>query len=210
MRIQRFGITLVRLTEQHIEMVRQWRNAPRISEFMEFRETITPAMQQAWYHALDELRDFYFVIEYHSEPVGLIHTSHIDWKEKTGHSGLFIHKNELLGTHVPVLASLSMVDFFFSFCNLETLFAKVLDENAVAVKYNAALGFKPAEPEGNRFRHYRLRKEDYFTATAHLRTLAKALDSCDNILEIERGLYNRLQSENVFSPLKTGMEIKFF
>ena len=201
MRIRKYGINLARLTHDRIEMVRQWRNAPQIRDFMEYRETITPQMQEKWFLQLDPLRDFYFIIEYHNAPVGLIHTSGIDWLEKSGHSGLFIHKSELLGTQVPVLASLSMVDFFFTICALEKLHAKVMEINPVAIKYNAHLGFKPAEPVSEKkFRNYTLSKPDYFNATARLHLLTKAAHDKTDTVELKRELFEELQSHNALLP----------
>lgn len=199
MRICKYGISLVRLTHSRIEMVREWRNAPRIRNFMEYRETITPEMQEEWFARLNPESDFYFIIEYHQKPVGLIHTSGIDWTAQSGHSGLFIHRQELLGTHVPVLASLSMVDFFFHCCSLHTLHAKVMEENPVAIRYNAELGFKPSEPaSGKRFRNYSLTKSDYISSTARLHILTKALHEEAHYVEIERDLYERLHSKHTF------------
>ncbi|HXH17975.1 MAG TPA: GNAT family N-acetyltransferase [Chitinophagales bacterium] len=200
MHIRRFGIRLTRLKEEHIEMVRNWRNSDEIRSFMEFQDYITPAMQQKWFHSLDRLRDFYFVIEHRNEPVGLIHTSGIDWKNKHGHSGLFVWKKDLLGSHVPVLASLAMVDFFFLFCTLEKLYAKVMQGNAVAVKYNAQLGFKPAEkPDGKPFLQYLLSKDDYFTTTAHLHEMAESVSDGVNEVVIENSLLREMKTANALS-----------
>lgn len=197
MRIIRYGITLSRLTEDRIETVRKWRNEPSIRNFMEFREYITPQMQLKWFRSLVPLNDFYFIIEYHNEPVGLIHTAHIDWEKKTGDAGLFIRKDELLGTHVPVLASLSMVDFFFSFCNLETITAKVMEENQVAIKYNMSLGFKPTEiVTGEHFRRYVLTRDDYFATTPRLHAMTKAMHDNKNVVEMNSVFFEKLQAIN--------------
>lgn len=198
MRISKYGITLARLTHERIEMVRQWRNSPHISRFMEYREAITPAMQEQWFARLNPVSDFYFIIEYQEEPVGLIHTSGINWQEKSGHSGLFIYKQQLLGTQIPVLASLSMVDFFFHCCTLETLYAKVMEDNPVAIKYNTNLGFKPSEPlTGKRFRYYSLSKPDYVASTAHLHQLTKSLHDKLFRVEMEHPLYEQLLTLHV-------------
>ena len=39
---EKYGITLKRLTVDKIELVRNWRNDPKISQYMEFRDYITP------------------------------------------------------------------------------------------------------------------------------------------------------------------------
>ncbi len=200
--IKRFGIRLVRLQEDKIDLVRLWRNAPHIRDFMEYREFISPEMQKKWFESLDPLRDFYFIIEHHENPVGLIHTSDIDWESGTGHSGLFIWEKTLLGSHIPVLASLSMVDFFFSFCRLEKIFAKVMQANKVAVKYNSSLGFVST---GNHiesdFRQYVLTKENYFKATSALHDRAELIGNGLQELSIESDLMELLRKHNaVNSP----------
>jgi len=200
MHIKRFGIRLIRLEEEHIETVRKWRNAPQIRDFMEYREYISAEMQLQWFRSLVKLTDFYFVIEHHGKLVGLIHTSGINWKKKTGNAGLFIWDKELLGSHVPVLASLCMVDFFFSYCTLEKLFAKVMEANPVAIKYDANLGFKPAEPpNGKRFRHYSLTKADYFLATERLHEMAESVGDGVHEVAIESDLLEALKDANAIA-----------
>lgn len=200
MHITRFGIRLERLKEEQIETVREWRNSWEIRSFMEFQELITAEMQRKWFDSLDPLRDFYFVIHACDEPVGLIHTSGIDWKLKTGHSGLFIWKKELQGSHIPVLASLAMVDFFFIFCTLEKLFAKVMSGNAVAVRYNTQLGFKPFEaPDHKLFLQYVLEKNDYFKSTLHLHRMAEAIGGKKQEVVIESGLLKSMKAEDILA-----------
>jgi len=195
MHIRRFGIRLTRLKDDQIEMVRHWRNAQEIRSFMEFQEYITPEMQRNWFQSLDKLHDFYFVIELRDEPVGLIHTSAIDWQQKTGNAGLFIWKKEILGSHVPVLASLTMVDFFFGFCTLEKLYAKVMSDNPVAIKYNAQLGFKLAdEADHKTFLHYLLKKQDYFKSTEQLHNMAELVGGERHEIVIESDLLNELKN----------------
>lgn len=195
MHIKRFGIKLTRLKEDQIELVRNWRNTQEIRNFMEFQEYITPEMQRNWFHSLDRLHDFYFVIELQHDPVGLIHTSAIDWGQKTGNAGLFIWKKAILGSHVPVLASLAMVDFFFSFCTLEKLYAKVMADNLAAIKYNAQLGFKLAdEADHKMFLHYLLKKKDYFKSTSQLHAKAELVGGEKQEIVIESDLLDELKS----------------
>ena len=41
MKITRYGLTLERLKEEHLEMVRKWRNDQKISRFMFYKGDIT-------------------------------------------------------------------------------------------------------------------------------------------------------------------------
>ncbi|GIV33406.1 MAG: hypothetical protein KatS3mg031_0941 [Chitinophagales bacterium] len=199
--IKRYGIRLIRLREADIETVRQWRNAPHIRNFMEYREYITPAMQQKWFRSLDAVRDFYFIIEYRDKPVGLIHTSGICWESGTGHSGLFIWEKHLQGSPVPVLASLSMVDFFFLSCRLHRLYAKIMKANKVAIKYNQRLGFRPIPDDSeSNFQQYVLEKDHYLQASAPLHAMARAFGNEKPELHIENDLLLLLKQQDAFLP----------
>ncbi|MDZ7743378.1 MAG: hypothetical protein U5Q03_16975 [Bacteroidota bacterium] len=46
MKLFKYGISLNRLKEDDIELVRKWRNSRKINQFMEYREEITPEMQK--------------------------------------------------------------------------------------------------------------------------------------------------------------------
>ena len=46
---EKYGVKLERLTADKIELVRNWRNDPKISQYMEFRDHITAEMQKKWF-----------------------------------------------------------------------------------------------------------------------------------------------------------------
>ena len=98
MQIQRYGVTLSRVKATNLEQVRQWRNAPYVQENMEFREQISPRMQEAWFHGLDERRNLYFIFSSHGEEGGVVHLKDIDWNAQTAEAGVFTGKVEWLGT----------------------------------------------------------------------------------------------------------------
>ena len=83
MKITRYGITLERLEPHQSEMVRNWRNDPKISQFMFYKGEITSAMQQEWFDSINNEENFFFIIHYKSLPIGLINISSIDWENKT-------------------------------------------------------------------------------------------------------------------------------
>jgi len=175
--VSRYGVKLIKLEQQHIELLRTWRNAEKIARFMEFRDHITPDMQQRWFDGLNPESDFYFMIEYRGHLVGMIHASGIDWKQGRGDAGLFIYEDRYLSTYTPVLASLCMVDLFFGIFTLERLYAKVMRNNPVAEAYNSNLGFKPMLlQEEHDFKMFELTRENYFAATENLRKKAIAVE----------------------------------
>ena len=95
------------------ELIRQWRNDPKISKFMFYKGEITPAMQSEWFTSIDNEQNFFFLIYHNNSPAGLINISSIDWENKTAYTGLFIYDDKFLASDIPVMASLAMLDVFF-------------------------------------------------------------------------------------------------
>jgi UDP-4-amino-4,6-dideoxy-N-acetyl-beta-L-altrosamine N-acetyltransferase len=165
MMVRGLGVELVRLQQEHIEMVRTWRNDERISRFMDFRQHITPQQQQLWFEGLSPEADFYFLIREKGEFHGLIHCSQIDWERNVGQSGLFISSAQFQGTHLPVAASCLMLEYFFTHTSLLAIEAKVMCANEVALNYNLGLGFQHIPSEApDRYHRLRLAKADFYTA----------------------------------------------
>ncbi|MCS6818791.1 MAG: GNAT family N-acetyltransferase [Chitinophagales bacterium] len=177
MKIYRYGVLLERLKREQIEMVRTWRNDPKISRHMFHRGIITPSMQAEWFESINNKENFFFLISYSRKYVGLINMSSIDWAEHTAYSGLFIYEDEYLGTDVPVRASLAMLDVFFLLGGIKKVFAKVRGKNRVAHRYNTQLGFvKKRKIELGQGFEYELERSDYFMMADKLRRLAALKD----------------------------------
>lgn len=174
MTISKYGVNLVKLTADKIELVRTWRNDPKIVQHMFFNQYITPEMQQKWFASIDNENNFYFLIEYHQKLVGMIHASEIDDVQKTAYAGLFIYEESYWGTDVPVRASLAMLDFFFSENRIETFYAKTKKENKAAIQYNQLLGFT-AENNIENGLMMKLNKDNYFRATVRLHKIAERI-----------------------------------
>ena len=97
MKLQKYGITLERLTESDIELVRKYRNSAEIKNFMQFRKRITRSMQKKWFESIDNYLNYYFIIIYDGKKIGLINIKNIDWVKNTdvSESGLFLWDLEL-------------------------------------------------------------------------------------------------------------------
>jgi len=185
MKITRYGITLERLQPAQAEMVRRWRNDPKIQQFMFYKGEITPLMQQEWFTAMDNEQNFFFVIIYKAEPVGLINISSIDWENKTAYTGLFIYDEKFWGTDVPVMASLAMLDVFFILFDIQSAYAKVKGNNMVAHNYNSSLGFSRTKKiEQGQGYEYMLQKEIYLLETKELRNAAIRLKGNHTDIEL--------------------------
>lgn len=160
--ISGYGITLRRLTHDKIELVRRWRNDPKIQQFMEYREEITPEMQEKWFQRIDNDNNLYFLIVIDNKEVGLINIRDIDYKTKQGEPGIFIWDDEYLNSTVSFQASLCLGDVCFENLGLKKLVIHVLKDNKRAIQYNKFLGYKLSSDQENIYnQEYTLVYADY-------------------------------------------------
>lgn len=162
MRFVKYGITLRRIVEEDIELIRQWRNSKPIQQNMHFREYITKQMQKKWFRSIDNINNFYYIIEYQGKKVGLFNEKNIDWEKRTSENGLFIADEKLINTPIPILASLCLCEIGFNIIQGEKAFIHVLKNNHQAITYNLRFGYELCEnQENDELQRYVLTKETF-------------------------------------------------
>ena len=189
MTIENYGVILKRLTEDQLEMVRNWRNSPPVRSVMEYQEFISSEQQKSWFKTIDNNNNFYFVIGVDAVYIGLVHLSSIDYKQGHCHAGLFIGDSKYAGTPYPVSASLSILDFAFYVLNLDIVFAKVKADNQVALQYNLGLGFEIVPETANSlYPQMKLNRERFERHTTSLQKAGKQLYPGDRVLDYNSDL----------------------
>ena len=147
--LRKYGITLHILTHDKIELVRQWRNNPKISKYMEYREIISPEMQEKWFDKINNMNNFYYIIDKDGKEIGLINVRDIDYEKGIGEPGIFIWDDDYLNSTVSFQAGLCLIDFCFEKLGLQKLIIHVLKDNKRAIQYNNALGYKLSPDQEN-------------------------------------------------------------
>ncbi|MFK5856847.1 MAG: GNAT family N-acetyltransferase [Bacteroidota bacterium] len=159
--ISKGNIVFRRLIHCDIELVRNWRNSADVSQFMEYREHITPEMQEKWFKSINNNKNLYFIIEYKNEKIGLINGKDIDWDNMSMETGVFIAEKKYLNTEVPLLAVLIFGELGVMTFGLKA-YAHILKTNDRAIRYNKFIGFKLCEnQEGVENQLYVMTKETY-------------------------------------------------
>ena len=169
--IEKFGISLDPLTLETAMLVREWRNSPKVNHFMDFRAQITKEQQEKWFESTLTSDNVYFTIQKDSTPIGLIHLDRFDVDKKTAYAGLFIGNEEFEGTGIAFKASVAFLEFAFEEQKLETVFAKVHEENLVAIAYNKNLGFKYDGAELGPFQRLKIDLPSFYTKRSYLLNL---------------------------------------
>jgi RimJ/RimL family protein N-acetyltransferase len=204
MTISRYGVDLVRVQKEHTEMIRLWRNDPKIRDHMFFTSEITVEMQERWFKSISNDENFYFLVYTTDKPIGLISISSIDYDHNKAFSGLFIYDDNYLGTDMPVRSSLALVDIFFSYTAIDTLYAKVRDSNIVADQYNTSLGFDRIKKiELGQGYEYGLEKVKYFQKTKPLRDAAMKIYGAKTIVSFGNDLFEMKLKNQFLDILKS-------
>jgi RimJ/RimL family protein N-acetyltransferase len=145
MKLTKYGITLNRLRQSDIELVRQWRNSPQINQFMEYRGNIRPEMQREWFKSVNNFDNFYYIIEFENKKIGLINSSHVDWETISSEGGIFLWDDQYYETFVPVWASLCLLETSYFILGAGRSVIKTLRDNERAKKLNIHLGYELME-----------------------------------------------------------------
>ena len=144
-----YGVTLRRLTHDKIEMLRQWRNDPKIQQYMIYRDYITPEMQETWFQKINNDHNFYFIIEYEGREVGMINIKDVDYEKRTGEPGQFMYADDLLNSDVSMRAFLCLSDYVWNVLKLDSIYSHVIASNKRALQFNLLIGFEIVNGEEN-------------------------------------------------------------
>ena len=179
MHYTRFGFTFHLLREQDLEMVRQWRNDPVVSNNYEYREHITPEMQQEWFATVNNINNLYTVIEYEGRKIGVINIKNINWDELTCEGGIFLPDPSYHNTHIPAIISYITTDIIFNVFDWNIGYARVLKENRAVQSFVKMLGYElmPEQEEINN-QLYRITRESFERFGPKIRKAISALPGC--------------------------------
>ncbi len=168
--IEKYGIRLIRLTEDDLELLREKRNSPDIQERMFYQEYISKDNQKKWFQSINNERHYYFIIEHKGLKIGLINGIIQSFETRSAEGGLFIWDKNYWGTHVPVIASICMADLTFFIMGMKKTRAEVRADNPAVVKYNLQLGYHVIESLSNSDRIVmEMTKENYLINAHKLR-----------------------------------------
>lgn len=187
-------------------MVRNWRNQAHISNQMVYREYITSEDQIKWFNSINNSRNYYFIIEYKTELVGLINAKNYKPEFGFGEGGIFIGEKKYEDSFAAVFASLTLLNFvFYLLPEISHSVIKILKTNTRAIQYNKLLGYE--EKPGAEFEHdqlYVLSKDRYLKYGLKLNRTAKLFSHGSSKMElIGKPSNNNLQAINDLLKAKT-------
>ncbi len=138
----RYGVTLKPLTEDMLEIVRQWRNDPVIAEQMLDKHHITALEQQQWFSRLQNDRSrAYWVAWFKGEPIGVASLVDISLEQGSAAPGMYIYPDKYRNNIVPFCVAFALNDFAFEVMGLNLLFGKVYQSNVASLRFHQKSGY---------------------------------------------------------------------
>lgn len=199
-----------RLTIDDIELVRRWRNSSLVTQYMAYREEITPEMQLQWFQSVDNVNNMYFIIEYKGEKIGVINAKNIDWESRSMETGVFIGEKKYLNTEVPLLAVLIFGELGVANFNL-TAYAHILKSNTRAIRYNKFMGFQLCEGQENEENQlYKMTKASHLKKARLIRAaFFRLLGNKEIVLQFEKHDYDSGFAQFLFDRLSEEKALQY-
>ncbi|PLW92951.1 MAG: hypothetical protein C0592_08105 [Marinilabiliales bacterium] len=116
---------------------------------MVYQEEISQKQQLEWYKNLDPATNLYLIIENNDTSCGLINIKNINPDTGNSESGLFIWKEDLTRSHLPVLASWLLSETGYGIAGGPGTEIKVLKSNNSAIEFNKKMGFNITREEND-------------------------------------------------------------
>lgn len=167
--IERFGISLHTLQEQHIEQVRSWRNSPFISENLIERKHITSSQQALWFKSIQNEQNAYFIIKVNEENAGLVYLTNINWTDLTFEANMFMGSEKFVASTIPVYASLSISDLFFFELGFKKAFSKYFIKNDRSAQFDSGFGFSYIHKQDDSLIYNYATRHSYLQSSEKLR-----------------------------------------
>ncbi len=197
--LSQYDVRLIRVQAEHLSLILRWRNNDWVRKNMFVQDILQEKDQLAWFNSINNASNYYFIIEYLGEKVGLIHAKNFSEEDGIGEGGIFIGEYDYLETWASVMASICLLNFIFAKTNINRSMVRVQAHNRRAISYNLKLGYKIDFEDANELRMI-LDKEDFLYKTTVLKSVLSKISKGQDalILEGEKASNNLTQINRLF------------
>lgn len=136
-------ITLTPLKEEDIELVRQWRNSPEVSQYMYTENFISKEQQVKWFERIEQEKNSkYWIINYEGNKIGVASLTDIDRKNRKCFWGFYLGVSNLRGKGIGAKIEYNVLKYVFEDIRLNKLCGEVLSFNEKVIKMHEKFGFR--------------------------------------------------------------------
>jgi UDP-4-amino-4,6-dideoxy-N-acetyl-beta-L-altrosamine N-acetyltransferase len=134
-------LEFVRLKEEHLQMVLDWRVKPEVTRYMFTDIDQNMANQRRWFERISSDESCrHWVIQVDNKPIGLVYLEHLDRANNRSSWGYFIGEDDYrkLGGLIP----LYLYSYCFNQLGFKKLTAEIIDGNDNIIKLHRLHGYR--------------------------------------------------------------------
>lgn len=136
-------VRFINLKEEHLDLIRNWRNSPEVSKFMYTDHHISKEEHRKWFNRIkDDPTKSYWIIEVDNNYVGVVNLYDINMLNRRCYWGFYLADSSVRGKGVGRLVELNILTYVFESLNLNKLCGEVLSSNDIAVTIHKKYGSK--------------------------------------------------------------------
>lgn len=136
-------VYLLDLTEDNIELVRQWRNSPEVYNYMYSSQNISAEEQKKWFDKIkNEINSKYWIIKYGEKELGLASLQNIDMTLNSCYWAFYLGDTSIRGSGIGAKVEYLVLDFVFEKLKLNKLRCEVFVFNDKVIKMHEKFGFR--------------------------------------------------------------------
>lgn len=147
------SISIVPVTIDDIELIREWRNSRLINDASITQKTLTAEMQADWFKkVLGDEKFTQWIIKADTHKIGYAAIKGLDESNsRVEFSSLYIGDGAYIGTGVGAEAEFLVLEYIYNELKVEKIFCEVLSDNTKVVNLHKKFGF---EVKGVQRKHY--------------------------------------------------------
>ena len=126
---------LVKVREEHLELLMNWRMREDISAMMFSDVKLTMEMQREWYKRLQkDTTQIRWIIMADEKPIGSMYLTDIDRANRRCESGWFVAEKEYRSLPLAMALQQNMFDYVFDVMKLNRVYGYVIDDNKSLIR----------------------------------------------------------------------------
>jgi hypothetical protein len=134
---------ILNVSDNLVEVVRNWRNKKNVSQYMITNHYITPEEHRQWIEKLKtKTTAKTWVVNFDGKPVGVVSLSNINLEEKTAEWGFYIAEESARGKGIGSKVLYQLLNYVFDTLHLQTLRTMVLGNNPLGLRLYEKFGFR--------------------------------------------------------------------
>ena len=132
-----------RLTEKHLDLVRNWRNSPEVGKYMYTNSYITKEEHLNWFIKVnDDSTKAYWVINVDNIDVGVVNLYNIDLHNRRCYWAYYLADFSVRGKGIGRLIEFNILKYVFEKLKLNKLCCEIFSWNNLVVQIHQKYGSK--------------------------------------------------------------------